>query len=156
MFQGLSYVGTQGLVWIVIAAVVAARWRRPQVLLLTLAADAAAQVSAYGLKFATGRDRPAVVYPEPKPLVRVPGDHSFPSGHAASSFACALVLSWSLPSLAVPLLLLAAAIAWSRVYVGVHYPLDVLGGAALGVAVAIALRLLAGARRRSASRPTAG
>ena len=39
--------------------------------------------------------------------------------------------------------LLAAAIAWSRLYVGVHYPLDVLGGAVLGVLIALALRFLA-------------
>ena len=54
-----------------------------------------------------------------------------------------------MPRLAVPLYLLAAAIAFSRVYVGVHYPLDVLGGALLGIALATALRLLERALRRS-------
>ena len=54
------------------------------------------------------------------------------------------------PAVAGPLFVLGALIACSRVYVGVHYPLDVLGGAALGLAVATALRLLAAGRRRSA------
>jgi undecaprenyl-diphosphatase len=54
------------------------------------------------------------------------------------------------PRLAWPLYALAVLISFSRVYVGVHYPFDVLAGAVLGVAIAIALRTLAAALRRSA------
>jgi membrane-associated phospholipid phosphatase len=56
----------------------------------------------------------------------------------------------------VPAFVLAAAIAWSRVYVGVHWPLDVLGGAVLGVLVATALLMLEEALRRSRRAPRAG
>jgi membrane-associated phospholipid phosphatase len=122
-------------------------------LLLVLAADGFADSLALLGKSLIGRDRPPVRYPEPDALVRVPHDHSFPSGHAATSFACATTLSFAAPRLAVPLYVLAAAIAFSRVYVGVHYPLDVLGGAVLGVAVATALRLLVRAPRRSLRAP---
>jgi len=116
---------------------------------LVLAADGIADLLARALKGVVDVERPAFRYAEPKALVHVPRDHSFPSGHAATSFACATVLAWAFPRLAVPLYLLAAAIAFSRVYVGVHYPLDVLAGAALGVLVATALLRLVRARPRS-------
>jgi membrane-associated phospholipid phosphatase len=68
------------------------------------------------------------------------------------------VLAAFLPRLRVPLFLLAAAVAWSRVYVGVHYPLDVLAGAVLGVAIGLAVvrflpRLAAGRPRSRRATP---
>ena len=132
-----------------IALAVALLGRRPALLVLVVAADGTADLLASGLKHVIDVERPPVRYAEPKALVHVPADHSFPSGHAATSFACATVLAFAFPRLAAPFYLLAAAIAFSRVYVGVHYPLDVLGGAVLGVAVAIALLRLARARRGS-------
>jgi undecaprenyl-diphosphatase len=124
-------------------------WRRWGVLFMTVLAVAVADWLSTGLKALVDRPRPPLRYPEPKTLVLLPHDASFPSGHAATSFAAATVLSFAAPRLAPFLFVLAAAVGFSRVYVGVHYPLDVIGGAALGVLVAIALRLLVGARRRS-------
>lgn len=95
------------------------------------------------------RDRPAVADPEPATLVELPATFSFPSGHATVSFACATVLALAVPRLRWPLFALATLIAFSRVYVGVHYPFDVLAGAVLGVGIATALRTLGAALRRS-------
>jgi undecaprenyl-diphosphatase len=125
--------------------------RRLNVFLLVAAADLVAELSADGIKDAVDRSRPAF-----RLLVPEPGSSSFPSGHAATSFACAAALAWTVPKLALPAFVLAIAIAYSRVYLGVHYPLDVIGGAALGLLVATALLLLARALRRSRVSPRAG
>jgi undecaprenyl-diphosphatase len=123
--------------------VLAIWWRRPWLFLQVALADFAGQLISYGLKQAIGRERPNAVYTTPAPLVHGPHGGSFPSGHATVSFACATMLAFYAPRAAPAFFLLAAAIAWSRVYVGVHYPLDVLGGAVLGVIIALALRFLA-------------
>ena len=124
--------------------------RRIQPLVLVLLADAAADGAAELLKSAVGERRPQLA----RPLIGIPHSESFPSGHAATSFACATVLSVLVPRGAPAFYVLAAAIAYSRLYVGVHWPLDVVGGAALGVV--IALLLLSEVRRRSRGRPRRG
>ena len=150
--------GRLGLLWIALALVLSLVWRRWGVLGMTVLAVALADWSATGLKALFDRARPPLRYAEPKTLVPVPHDGSFPSGHAATSFAGATILSFAFPRLAPLLYLLATAVAFSRVYVGVHYPLDVVGGAALGTLVALGLRYLVrrtrGTSRGAAAAPT--
>ena len=142
-FVDLTRVATDGLLFVLLAAALALYWRRPWVLFAVAAAGLSADLISLGLRQLIGRDRPFVVYPEPRPLVHPPSSGSFPSGHAAAAFACATVIAWASPRLAVPVYVVAALVAWSRVYVGVHYPLDVLGGAVLGVLVGAAVAFLA-------------
>jgi undecaprenyl-diphosphatase len=153
VFIGLSRVGSQGLIWLIIGALAALLWKRPAIFLYVTLADLVAEITAYALREAIGRDRPPLHFTEPHPLVAVPHSGSFPSGHTATSFACAATLAWLTPLPRTALYLLAALIAFSRVYNGVHYPLDLIGGALVGLGVATALRLLVEARRRSAPRP---
>ena len=82
-------------------------------------------------------------------LVGVPGSPSFPSGHAMSAFAAAAAVAVLAPRLRVPVLALAAVIAFSRVYLGVHFWLDILVGSVLGAAIGM---LVATALRRAATR----
>jgi undecaprenyl-diphosphatase len=134
--------------------VLAVVWRRPSIFVRVVIADALAELLSDLLKAVIPRGRP-----HDHPLIAVPHSHSFPSGHATISFACATVLAGAAPRFRVPLYLLAAAIAYSRLYNGVHWPLDVLAGAALGVAIGLfvrALRLPAGSRRRSRRAQRAG
>jgi undecaprenyl-diphosphatase len=76
-------------------------------------------------------DREALGVPENR-WVRMPSSGSFPSGHSASAAAFAVAVGDALPALRLPLRAAASVVAFSRVYTGVHYPSDVLVGAAVG------------------------
>jgi undecaprenyl-diphosphatase len=140
---GLSHLGSFGAVWIGLALVAAVALHRPRIFALVVVTVPTADLVALALKHATGKQRPYLVHPEPEPLLRSSVDLAFPSGHASTSFAGATLLALAVPRLlAWPLLALAAAISWSRVYVGVHWPSDVLAGALLGAALAFGVRAL--------------
>ncbi len=66
-------------------------------------------------------------------LIKAPSESSFPSGHAVSSFAAAGVLAFRRSRLAIPALLMAVVMAFSRLYLYVHYPTDILCGIVLGL-----------------------
>jgi undecaprenyl-diphosphatase len=139
----------------VIGLALAIVWRRPNVFLLVATTALTTNVVTSLLKYVVQRDRPPTVVLDPEPLVGVPSTSSFPSGHTSTSFACAYVISRLAPRLTVYVFVLAALIGFSRVYVGVHYPLDVLAGAVLGLVVAKALLMLLEALRRSQRAPKA-
>lgn len=133
-----------------LAALLAFFWRRPAALPLTFMAVLLGDGIALGLKGVFDRVRPNDRFAQPEPLLEIGDTPSLPSGHAATSFACAATLSRFVSVRAsIALYVLAALISWSRVYVGAHYPLDLLAGAALGLAIATALRPLPEALRRS-------
>ena len=138
------------------AIVLAIAWRRPNVFLLVATTALTTSFITSLFKYAVQRDRPPTVVLDPEPLVGVPTTSSFPSGHTSTSFACAYVISRLAPRLTVYVYALAALIGFSRIYVGVHYPLDVLAGAVLGLVVAKALLMLLEALRRSPQAPPGG
>jgi undecaprenyl-diphosphatase len=140
-FIALSWIGSLGAIWLAIAVVLTLLWRRPSILVTVLAADDAADLLAEAGKAIVHRHRPFETQLGPRSSA-----YSFPSGHTATSFACATVLAAFVPRLRIPFFVLATLIALSRIYNGMHYPTDVLAGAVLGVLTA--LLLLAATRRR--------
>ena len=89
------------------------------------------------IKDTVDRVRPALADPTVQTVVATPHTPSFPSGHTATAFAAAVAIGAICPRLRWPLVALATLVGLSRVYLGVHYGLDVLAGAALGTAVGL-------------------
>jgi undecaprenyl-diphosphatase len=163
VFLGATLAGYAGLVWIALAPLCAIRARLPVLRTTVFVALTVwtADLIALGIKVAVGRPRPFEVLPGVDPLIGATVGSSFPSGHAVTSAAGAILLAAILPRRDWPwLALLAAAVAFSRIYAGLHYPTDVLAGLLLGAAVALlALRLLrrtSGDLRRSGAAPRRG
>jgi undecaprenyl-diphosphatase len=154
VFVGLSVVGYFGAIWIALAAALSLATRRHAgfPVLLTAATVWTADLVALGLKAAVERPRPSTAIPQADPILGA-GGWSFPSGHAATAFAGAVALSYFWRRGAPLFFLLAAAIAFSRVYVGVHYPGDAVAGAALGTLVGLAWVAALRLPRRSARAP---
>ncbi len=139
-FVALGSVERLGAIWIACALVLGlasrrgVRWTGALVALTALVTFAADSVS-FGIKDLVHRTRPSVAHPEIHPLYVVHST-SFPAGHAATAFAGATLLTYFASRVWPLFMTLAVAIAFSRIYVGVHYPTDVLAGAAIGVMVA--------------------
>jgi len=154
VFVGLSAIGYFGAVWIVLAVAISLATRRNVgfPVLLTASSVWTADLLALVIKAGVERRRPSLSVPQADPLLGA-GGWSFPSGHAATAFAGAVSLTYLWRRGAPLFLLLAAAIAFSRVYVGGHYPGDVLAGAALGTAVGLAWVAALRLPRRSAEAP---
>ncbi len=90
------------------------------------------------LKESFDRERPALAGAGIEPAVATPGSPSFPSGHTSTAFAGAIVVAMLYPRLRWPILGLAGLVGLSRIYLGVHFTLDVVAGALLGLAVGLA------------------
>jgi undecaprenyl-diphosphatase len=135
---GLSVGASNSRIWMGIAAVLAifggAKGRRTAVGGM-VAVGATSFLANVVLKGLTRRTRPSVPVPEERSLVK-PDSSSFPSGHTASAAAFSGVIGRAYPAFWLPINALAGAIGFSRVYTGVHYPGDVLGGWLLGKSVA--------------------
>lgn len=98
------------------------------------------QLSSNLIKHAVERIRPCHVLPDVRLLAGCSGSFSMPSSHAANSAAAAVHFALAYPRLAIPLGLFAFGVGYSRVYVGVHYPSDVLVGFLVGVVSALVIR----------------
>ena len=142
----VSGLSNHGEVWILFAAALLLI-RRQRKYGLSAACALTLDLAACNmvLKPLVGRVRPFVFRPDLPLLVPPPGDASFPSGHTAAAFAVVFALRTAGSPLWRPALALAAVTAFSRMYLYVHWPTDILGGVLLGAAVGWAGAKIAGA-----------
>jgi undecaprenyl-diphosphatase len=140
----LSSAADHSKLWLALATALALRGGRPRrAALLGVAsiglASATANIVAKRLLRRARPDRAGVAVPADR-KVRMPASTSFPSGHAASAFAFATAVGDELPAAWLPLHALAAAVAYSRVHTGVHYPGDAIIGSLMGTGAAVTVR----------------
>jgi len=119
------------VVWIVLLWKGGRRHRLAAILVL-LAVGASDAISARVLKPGIGRVRPCHELENVRLLISCGGRHSFPSSHAANAFAAAAILAFFYRRYSIYFLMAAVLVGLSRIFVGVHYPGDVLGGFILG------------------------
>ena len=134
----ITRLGDMGAIWVAPGVVLTCSKEQRRVgveLLATLAACGI--VNSLVIKNIVDRTRPFDMHMWLDVLINKPTDFSFPSGHTASSFAAAYIINKNFgKKFGIPAYTLATAIGLSRVSVGVHYPSDVIAGAAVGTAVA--------------------
>jgi undecaprenyl-diphosphatase len=102
-------------------------------ILLIITIAVSDQLSSSVIKYLLERPRPCHALQNVRLLVSCGSGFSFPSSHAVNNFAAALILAFFFPNAKWWFFGFAATVAFSRVYVGVHYPSDVVGGAVIGL-----------------------
>lgn len=129
-----TYAGDKGLIWLLIAFLLLINKKTRYIGLMTMLVMILVAIIGEGiLKHIFQRPRPYDEFPLVHLLIGKYRSFSFPSGHAASSFAAAYVLSKYLRKLALAFWTVAIMIAFSRIYLFMHYPSDVLAGIILGL-----------------------
>lgn len=141
--QALARLGTtSAAVWLVVLCLVLLTWRAARDVALTCVVQRLASQQAKGW---TGRGRPLDLLDDVAVHGHLPGGFGYPSGHTGMAAALATAVAPHLPArlrwIPVAAVVLVAS---ARLYVGAHLPLDVVGGAALGLAVGSAVHLLLG------------
>lgn len=140
----ITALGNSGIIWILLALVLLCIPKcRP--LGLTVAAALAVDVILCNgiIKPLVARIRPYDINTAVTLIISAPTDYSFPSGHTAASFAAVTALGLKKTKWWIPALVLALLIAFSRLYLYVHYPSDVLAGVVIGVLAGFAGKFIA-------------
>ena len=137
VMRAFTVAGTAGALWGFLAALAFLfTGLEPLRLLIPWVAVATSWTVAEGAKYFFDRARPFLWDTEIAPLTKTPSSSSFPSGHSATAAAGALTLSVLYPPFAPALVVAGIIVVLSRVYLGVHFPFDVLAGVIIGIASA--------------------
>ena len=148
----ITHLGDSGILWILLAlALTVFRKTRRIGVACMISMVIGLVITNVIIKNWAARIRPYDFFNDLELIIEKQHDFSFPSGHSTNSFACAWVIfCMSKKRYGVPALVLAILIALARLYVGVHYPTDVLAGAAIGIISAVcAMKIAKVLRKRS-------
>lgn len=139
---GVTSLGNGGTIWLIISMLLLSVKKTRYIGIMSLMALLGSYIiSNLLLKNIIARIRPYEVVIGLQQLIEKPGDFSFPSGHTSSSFAAAIILYKELhKGYGIPAMILATLIGSSRLYLGVHYPSDVICGALIGSIIALTTR----------------
>ncbi|MCT4509619.1 MAG: phosphatase PAP2 family protein [Tepidibacter sp.] len=130
----MTMLGNKGIIWIAISLFLIINKKTRKVGIMAITVFIITGILGEGLiKPLVKRARPFVNYPSFNLIIKAPLTYSFPSGHTALSFAVASILLKEFKKYGVIFLILAILIAFSRVYLFVHYPSDVIVGIIMGV-----------------------
>jgi undecaprenyl-diphosphatase len=133
----MTSLGNGGLIWLGIAILLLiSREYRKVGLMMVLSLMLVTILGEGIIKHLVRRTRPCVDMPTMKMLIKRPISYSFPSGHTSASFAAVGIITSNLKKYAPYAILLAVLIAFSRLYLFVHYPSDVIAGVILGLGCA--------------------
>ncbi len=129
-----THLGSGGVIWIIIAAILIFNRRtRKCGLCVILSLVLCLVIGNMLLKNIVCRPRPCWIDESIKMLIPVPKDYSFPSGHTFSSFASATAILKNNRKYGIAAFVLAAIISFSRMYLFVHFPTDIIAGIIMGV-----------------------
>ena len=140
LFAGITHLGDGGIFWILLTVVLLFfKKTRKCALMMAAALVIGLLTGNLALKNLIARERPFIQDPVMQNflLVSPPSGFSCPSGHTLASFECATVIVLCNKKWGIPALILAALIGFSRIYLYVHFPSDVLFGLVLGVLIGV-------------------
>lgn len=131
----ITSLGNGGMIWIVATIVLLIpKKTRKAGIMSAVALLGSLIINNNIVKNIVQRPRPFVTFTDLQIIIPTPSEFSFPSGHTSSSFAAAAVFYRNLPKkIGLPSVILAGLIGFSRLYVGVHYPTDVIAGVLMGI-----------------------
>lgn len=144
IFKAITHLGDAGIFWIILTLVMLCfKKTRVAGIYSAMALLGSVVLNNLILKNLIHRVRPYEVIEGLTLMVKKATDFSFPSGHTAASFASSVAMCRKIRKpYAVLLILLAGLIAFSRLYIGIHYPTDILGGLVTGIGLGIAANIV--------------
>ena len=140
----LTHLGDHGILWLIIG-ILFLFWKEKRKCGAAILVGLLSHLLVINLflKNVVARPRPFEIQTAVSLLIQAPTDHSFPSGHTGGAFLTAVILLHYDKRIGIPALILAILIAFSRLYLYVHFPSDVLAGAVIGILLGLVAIVIA-------------